>query len=439
VERSRVRFVVLSFEGPDRYSLAGGLGSRVSGLTRSLARLGFETHLFFIGDPAGPGHERKLRGHLHLHRWCQWISRYHPDGVYDGEEFKRLDWNRSLPPWLMENVLEPAIEAGDVVVILAEEWHTAETMIGLREMVSGLGWEERVRLFWNANNVFGFHRIDWGRLRAAATITTVSRYMKHVVGAYGVDARVVPNGISESWLRGLPAGSSAAFPWELRERPVLVKVARWDPDKRWDTAVEAVDALRREGQHPLFLARGGPDSGTAAVVDRAEQAGLRVARAHWKGDGIADLADAIAPHLESDMIVLDGFLTRPQCKALYRGADAVLANSGLEPFGLVGLETMAAGGVAFVGCTGEDYVTHGHDAISIQSHEPREIAHYVRYLRSHGEEASRIRRAGRHSARRYVWMAVPLKTFFLLLEEEGVPVREKLIAKAAAASAGTPP
>jgi len=37
-----------------------------------------------------------------------------------------------------------------------------------------------------------------------------------------------------------------------------------------------------------------------------------------------------------------------RCFALYAAADAVLANSGKEPFGLVGLEVMAAGGIAIL-------------------------------------------------------------------------------------------
>src|ERR1051326_7426843 len=50
-------FVILSYEGPDVYSEAGGLGVRVKGLSRTLARLGYETHLFFIGDPHLPSQE----------------------------------------------------------------------------------------------------------------------------------------------------------------------------------------------------------------------------------------------------------------------------------------------------------------------------------------------------------------------------------------------
>ena len=82
-----MQFHVLSFEGPDRYAQAGGIASRVTGLTQALAEAGYETHLWFVGAPDLPGHES--RAWLHLHRWCQWISRYHPVGVYDGEEGKR--------------------------------------------------------------------------------------------------------------------------------------------------------------------------------------------------------------------------------------------------------------------------------------------------------------------------------------------------------------
>ena len=69
-ERSSV-FLLLSFEGPDPYSRAGGLGSRVSGLASALAEEGYETHLFYVGAPDLPGHELGCDGKLHLHRWCQ--------------------------------------------------------------------------------------------------------------------------------------------------------------------------------------------------------------------------------------------------------------------------------------------------------------------------------------------------------------------------------
>jgi hypothetical protein len=93
------QFVVLSFEGPDRYSLAGGLGVRVSNLCQSLAASGYQTHLIFVGDPKHPGEEISDEGRFVLHRWCQWISDYYPDGVYHGEnELKSTLLMSQLPP-----------------------------------------------------------------------------------------------------------------------------------------------------------------------------------------------------------------------------------------------------------------------------------------------------------------------------------------------------
>ena len=55
-------FVLLSFEEPDAYARAGGLGARVSGLGIALADAGYETHLFFIGSPEAPAHEVRCDG-----------------------------------------------------------------------------------------------------------------------------------------------------------------------------------------------------------------------------------------------------------------------------------------------------------------------------------------------------------------------------------------
>ena len=94
------QFHVLSFEGPDPYSRAGGIATRVTGLVEALAGTGHRTHLWFVGDPDLPGHEQQ--GLLGMHRWCQWISRHHPAGVYDGEDTKCADYSASLPPFLMQ-------------------------------------------------------------------------------------------------------------------------------------------------------------------------------------------------------------------------------------------------------------------------------------------------------------------------------------------------
>ena len=61
----------------------------------------------------------------------------------------------------------------------------------------------------------------------------------------------------------------------------------------------------------------------------------------------------------------------------------MLANSGHEPFGLVGLEVMAAGGVAFVGSTGEDYAVPFLNGIVLDTDDPTEINIALDFLRAH--------------------------------------------------------
>jgi hypothetical protein len=114
-----MQFHLLSFEGPDAYSRAGGLATRVEGLTNTLAELGYETHLWFVGDPDAPGYEQRDR--VHLHRWAQWISRHHPAGVYDGELGKHWEYSRTVPPHLVGAWLRPHLRSGGRAVVLAEE------------------------------------------------------------------------------------------------------------------------------------------------------------------------------------------------------------------------------------------------------------------------------------------------------------------------------
>jgi glycosyltransferase involved in cell wall biosynthesis len=88
---------------------------------------------------------------------------------------------------------------------------------------------------------------------------------------------------------------------------------------------------------------------------------------------------------------------------LFCGSAAVLANSGREPFGLVGLETMAAGGVACTGCTGEDYVVPGQNALVLETTDPWEFVSLFRELHTNPAQERALRRAGQATARRYAW------------------------------------
>jgi glycosyltransferase involved in cell wall biosynthesis len=397
-------FHILSFEGPDGYAKAGGIASRITGLSETLAESGYETHLWFVGDPALPGHE--AQGDLRLHRWCQWISRYHPGGVYAGEDGKAWDYGRSLPPYLVDHHLEPEILRGESAVILAEEWHTVEAVLHLDQLLRERGLRSRVAILWNANNTFGFDRIDWERLRSAAVITTVSRYMRQLMTPLGVDALVIPNGVSADVFTPPEREAVQAFSRRLRGRTILAKMARWDPDKRWLLAIDIVGALKREGVRPLLVARGGAEAHGTEVLARAAAAGLRVVDRQASAPGVPGLLDALDDLDGADIVNLRSPVDADGRRVLLRGADAVLANSSHEPFGLVGLETMAVGGLACTGCSGEDYAVPGKNALVLQTSDPGEFVALFSRLQGNPESARAIRRNGRVTARQYAWREV---------------------------------
>jgi len=87
-------------------------------------------------------------------------------------------------------------------------------------------------------------------------------------------------------------------------------------------------------------------------------------------------------------------------------ADAVLANSGHEPFGLVGLEVMAAGGVAFTGSTGEEYSISFENAVALETDDPDEIVGYLLHMMRHPDEQDKIRTAGKRTAAEFTWEEV---------------------------------
>jgi glycosyltransferase involved in cell wall biosynthesis len=90
-------------------------------------------------------------------------------------------------------------------------------------------------------------------------------------------------------------------------------------------------------------------------------------------------------------------------RTIYAAADATLANSGHEPFGLVALEVMAAQGIAVTGSTGEDYAISFENAIVTETDDPDEIVGYLLYLRRHPDDQENIRCAGRQTAEQFLW------------------------------------
>jgi len=405
IEPQRTVFVILSFEGPDVYSQAGGLGVRVKGLSRTLAQVGYQTYLYFCGDPDLPGEESHESGRLVFRRWCQWISARHRGGVYDGEEEKIRDWNSSLPPSLIDNVIAPAVASGRNVVVMGEEWHTSWSLNLLSESLYYRGLRDRVVILWNANNTFGFHRINWPALALAATITTVSRYMKFKVWERGINPIVIPNGIPRSSIQDADPDAVADLKSAAAADHFCFKIGRFDPDKRWLMAVSAAGYIKRHGKRVRLLMRGGREPHGGEVISHAQHQGLNVVHVNAPAE-TAGLSAVLRQYPEADVVNLTSFVSDPMLGVIYPACDAVLANSGHEPFGLVGLEVMAAGGLAVTGATGEDYADAYRNALVVETDDTIELVTELNLIQQRPRLAAAIRRRGRVTARAYTWEKV---------------------------------
>ena len=173
----------------------------------------------------------------------------------------------------------------------------------------------------------------------------------------------------------------------LGRRIALAKVGRWDPDKRWAMALDAVARLRDRGDPAILLARGW--NGTAAA-----SAHYRELRAHAERLGLPwSTCEVAAPSRRGLAVAMRGVvpdgagvveLAFPvegeQLQMLYEETDAVLANSGFEPFGLVGLEAMAARAIVVAGSTGEDYVLPFRNGFALDTDDTCEIVGCLDWL-----------------------------------------------------------
>jgi glycosyltransferase involved in cell wall biosynthesis len=392
---------ILSFEGPDRYASIGGLATRVTQLARALGAAGHEVELFFVGDPHAEPIEQSDPG-VTLRRWSQWISSQYPRNAYDGETAKIHDWEFSLPPWIVDRLIAPAHARGERVLVICEEWQTANVAIAIDRTARERGLRGALTLMWNANNTYGFEKIHWPTLTRAAAVTAVSKYMKFELSQWNVHALVIPNGIDQALLEGADPERTAALRAAFGTRPTYVKVGRFDPDKNWLQAIDALAEVRAGGIDARLIVRGGKEPYGDVVFGRARDRGLEVCRLEYEGSDWRELAERLSV-VDSAVVHVRAFLDEATLYALYAAADVVLANSGKEPFGLVGLEVMAAGGIVVCGATGEEYAEPFVNAIVCDTGDGRELATYLRALSEDGRLGDELRANGAETAARYTW------------------------------------
>src|SRR5260370_1752322 len=293
---------------------------------------------------------------------------------------------------------------------MGEDWHTAEVMCRTSDLLAWFGVRQKVLMLWNLNSLMSLHRVNWGRLNYVTTLCTVSKYMKHKMSNMGFNPLVIPNGIPARHLDPV----DPEMVQRIREiaisgdpkRLFLFKMGRFDPDKRWIMAIEAVARMKESGHPVTLFVRGGIEPHGAEVFGHAYHRGLQISDVEAQRPNMAQCIEAIERAAPADIYNLRFFLPEECVRTTYAAADATLANSGHEPFGLVALEVMAAQGIAVTCCTGEDYAISFENSIVSETDDPDEIVGYLLYLMRHPDEQERIRCAGRNTAEQFLWNQV---------------------------------
>jgi hypothetical protein len=180
-------------------------------------------------------------------------------------------------------------------------------------------------------------------------------------------------------------------------------------------AINALAEEKRLGHDFATVIRGGVEPHGMEVLANARHQGLVVHDLRPPLD-LNDALEAFASAPRADVYNVTSFMSDELISLFYSGADAVFANSGHEPFGLVGLEVMAAGGLAFVGSTGEDYAVPYLNAVVLDTDDPSEINISLDVLRKHPEVVTRMRKDGQETARSFSWQNVIADTLLGKLE-----------------------
>ena len=421
INPSNTVFVMLCFEGPDDYSMAGGLGDKINHLTNTLADMGFVVHHLFIGDPGRDGVELRKDGKLILHRWCQWISESHRNGVYDGESLKFDDFTKSAPQFVVQDLVHPAVSAGKQVVIMGEEWQTANAMCCIHDLLHMYRLRDEAKMFWNANEMYGFELIDWEYLSRATTITVVREHMRQTLLGRGINPVVISNGIPEVLLDEGNQANISQIRNMVGTDVIFSKVSRWRQDRGWKATVDAIHKLNKMGESASLLASVGVEADRKSIAHQLVSYGMSMKSINLEMNSKKSYSDdAFEGNLSSyfealpmgskkaDVFNLAFPVPLPFLSELYEASDVVLANSDHDPFAL-DMEAMAAGAIVFVGRKAQGNIKHMYNAVVLDKYTADEILFYTSYLRMHPEKREMIRAAAKETVKQQTWKEVVKK------------------------------
>lgn len=343
-----MRILILSWEYPPR--IVGGLGKHVHRLTVALAQQGHEVHVVTRDHPDALAEE--ILDGVHIVR----AAEYAPMISFD-----------DLVPWVLQFNVAVAERATallldtDIDVVHAHDWLVAYAAAGVKNtfrlpLVSTIHATEfgRHQGFLPGPMNKLIHQVEWWLTYEARRVITCSDYMRDQVRTIfelpPAKQDVIPNGVD---LEGFERPDGAE-PFRARRVPdgekLIFFAGRLEYEKGVQTVLEAL---------PL-------------VLDRVP---VRFVVA-----GVGTHADELKAHVKrlrlSRRVRFLGFVPDDELRLWYAAADLAVVPSLYEPFGMVALETMAAGTPCIAADTGglRELVVHEATGLRFTPGDPRSLA-----------------------------------------------------------------
>jgi glycosyltransferase-like protein len=224
-------------------------------------------------------------------------------------------------------------------------------------------------------------------------VLVVSDYWRRLLRAeYGVDARVVRNGVDPARFPPVHAARTAALRTGIgaADRFVFLAVGGIEPRKGSKTLFEALGILRTRGRHPVLAVVGGH-----SFRDYEP----------YRQEALAMLP-SLGLQAGTDVVAL-GTLADADLAAWYRSADALAFPSIAEGFGLAVIEALAADlpVVASDLPVFKEFLVDGRDALLPAAGDPHALADALERVMTDGRLRGALVAGGRAVVPSFTWTA----------------------------------
>ncbi|HUP33404.1 MAG TPA: glycosyltransferase family 1 protein [Gaiellaceae bacterium] len=329
----------------------GGIPKVVDRVVRELVALGVRVDL--LANSAGPFVEIEGAGQAFVRitgttLWRElflagWVARHRPSVL-----------------WAPESVLPRRLSAASVVTL-----HDLAALLfpGVKPARHRVSFQTAVR------------RSVRSATRVVAVSRTTAGDAERLFGVPAGDIAVVPNGVDPAFVPGDRGRAFAAVRERFGlDRPFVLAVGALEPRKGLDVLVDvAEEAVRRSVPWDVVLA-GAPGFRSGELVARARA---------------------------SDRCHLLGSVSEPELLDLYRAAEALVAPSLYEGFGLTPLEAMACGTPAVVATSSGGLAEVSGGAARLVS--DRSAPSWIAAVEAVRSDRARFAEAGLRHAARYGW------------------------------------